>query len=127
MFTFVVPPDVILDPPPIIAAAIKRAGGTTPETFTFQRIALECWLNDARAIRSGPPGQEGGSLVKQQRWSKVIEKFLTIKGPGDSISLEDEDFRSLKMIVESPSAYYSPLIASYLTPFSEAVLAAKSG
>jgi len=107
-----VPADIIVDPPEPVAAAIRRLGDKLPKTFTFQRYALEVWLNDPRAIKGG--------FVQQCRWTNVVHKFLTAQ-PGDTIALEDIDFSTLREIAVTPQVVPFPLIAMYLTAFTEAV------
>ncbi len=90
-------------------ADLARAG----ETITFFKYALGCWLDDTRAI--------AGGFSKQVRWAAVIEKFSHAE-VGDWIELEDEDYATLRTIVEQPTTGWPPSVMVQLIPFSRVVL-----
>lgn len=88
---------------------------------TFAEFANVTWLEDSRAIKVGA----NASLLKMRRWLGVVAKFAGAV-PGDEIQLEDQDYASLKEIVESPERWYQPVTAALLLlPFSDAVLDAR--
>ena len=86
-----------------------------PEALTFRRYAFTVWLNDDRAI--------AGPFTRQVRWADVIRKFETTEHP-DVIALEDEDYATLKGIVEQPGLRMPPTVSAQLLGFSRAVLEA---
>jgi hypothetical protein len=102
-----VPEVIYVRPPP------QLAPNAEPEPLPFYKFALTVWLNDPRAI-------EGG-FAKQVRWAKVLEKFAEAL-PGGHIALEDEDYNTLRPIVERPGGTLQPTIAVQLLPYSQAVL-----
>ena len=107
MKTITVPDDVSVTPPPYMPEA-------KPEVLSFEKYAHQVWLNDSRAIE--------GPFTKQCRWARVIEKFANVKS-GAKIELEDEDYATLRSIVENPKlGYASALIAVQLIAFPQAVL-----
>lgn len=113
MKTITVPADLTVHPPPYLIDGKQAA---EPQILSFQRYAYQIWLDDARAFE--------GSFAKQVRWAKVVEKFAGIK-PGDEIALEDEDYATLRKIVESPKGSFPGSFAVQLIAFPQAVLDAK--
>lgn len=87
--------------------------GFKAETFTWSKYARMCWLNDNRAIKDG--------FSKQIRWAAVVQKVNETK-PGDLLELEDEDYNTLRSIVERPEMWLPPLASMQLISFSQAVL-----
>lgn len=113
------PDDITIDASALherVADAIKRSGGTLPDTFTFSRYALECWANDAAAVR--------GSFVKLQRWIAVVDK-LAAANAHEKFRLEDQDWTTLKTVIEGGQVHYPPLIAIHLVAYPLAVLHAE--
>lgn len=100
-------------PSPITVSVPFAEGGPPPETITFQRFATLSWLNDDRAI--------AGGFAKQVRWAKVVDAFQQSE-TGATISLEDEDYNTLRTIVDAPSARLAPVIAIQLLAYSQAVI-----
>lgn len=114
MRSFVVPSDITVTLPAGMAVApAVLALLATP--FSFARVAADCWLNDQRA---------GDTFVKLTRWSKVITAVTAAKA-GETFKLDDEDWGTLKTIIETPAMGYPPVIAVRLLPFMNAVLEAK--
>jgi hypothetical protein len=105
-----VPYALTINPTPEVLDANPSA---KPESMTFDKYARLCWLDDQRAI-------EGG-YVKQVRWAVVVQKLQHAKG-GDLVELEDEDYESLKAIVEMPTRWMPPMVMVQLLPFSQAVM-----
>jgi hypothetical protein len=81
---------------------------------SFIDFAHDVWFNDPRAAETGP--------VKLRRWMRVVEKFEKYCKPGDVVTLEDEDWRFLKTIVENPKIHYSPLVEGQLESFPFAII-----
>ncbi len=118
MYELTVPDDITIDPPAPLADALRRMGCKVPDTFSFLRHALECWLGDPRAVQAG--------FVKQVRWTQVVMKFMSEGAIAqNTMLLEDEDFEVLKTIVQRPSSIVSPLLGMFLLPFSQSVIDAK--
>jgi hypothetical protein len=106
-------------PEPIIIRA--RIGTERSVVQSFFEFATFVWLDDPAAY-SDANGKS--SIVAQQRWQKVIEKFEATK-PGDWITLEDQDYVSLKKVVEFPTRkFVDSRITMACIPFSLAVLGA---
>ena len=84
-----------------------------PESISFRKYAFGVWLNDDRAI--------AGGFIKQVRWAKVIDAFEVCE-TGKPLPLEDEDWQTLKAIVESPTMRMPPMVTVQLMAFSRAVL-----
>jgi len=118
---FQVPQTITIHAPPDIEPLqpCLKCGFQMPlpreEKLTFRKFATICWLNDRRAV--------AGGFTKQVRWASVIQAF-TEALPGAWISLEDEDYATLKAIVEAPEQFLPPLQAAQCLPFSQAVLGA---
>ena len=72
----------------------------TGESQSFTDLAFVLWLNDVRA---------GETPLRLVRWAKVVDAFRATK-PGGVIALEDEDFATLKAIVEKPAQAFPPLL-----------------
>ena len=89
--------------------------------WTFLRAATLLWLEDTRPTQT--PDGKGFSIVKQRRWIKVIDKFEAASA-GDWISLDDEDYAALKIVVESPSRSFAAADMIATMPFADAILAA---
>lgn len=103
-------------PQPITVSAPPELGSSAPpEEISFLKFALLSWLDDPRAIADG--------FAKTVRWAEVLRTF---RSATDTIELDDEDYATLRRIVESPAGRLPPTIAIQLIPFSEAVLCAKS-
>jgi hypothetical protein len=106
-------------PEPIIIRA--RISSEKSVIQSFLEFAMFVWLDDPAAY-SDANGKS--SIVAQKRWQKVIEKFETTK-PGDWITLEDQDYVSLKRVVEAPTRkFVDSRITMACIPFSDAVLGA---
>jgi hypothetical protein len=109
-----IPNDITVIPPADIAESIARAGGSAaPDTVSFRRYAFSCWLNDQRAI--------DGGFTKQCRWAKVIDAFQAVTA-GSVLPLEDEDYTTLRTIVDKPTMWLPPTTTVQLLAFSRAVL-----
>lgn len=111
-----VPPKAVLEKDPAAKVA----------TFSFREFSTFIWLEDPRAYTSEHDGKQ--SVVKLRRWQKVIDAFEAAE-PGDWISLEDEDYATLKTIVEAPQRQFQvghTRIALACMPFVDAVLGAKN-
>lgn len=92
----------------------------TGEKVSFLKYATFSWLDDPRAYTDG----QQGSIVKMKRWQKVIEKFEAAK-PGDFLELEDQDWTTLKKLVEAPGRFFPTPVVMACMAFSDAVLNAK--
>ena len=113
--SFQVPESVLVQP---WAAAFDPPA---PLRLTFLVFATTVWLDDAQACLD-PQGKF--SLVKQRRWFDVITQFETTK-PGDWITLEDQDYATLRRIVEAPQKGFPSLRTMQAgLPFSDVVLGA---
>jgi hypothetical protein len=100
-------------PATITVTAPPELGPAPPEALPFIKFALLCWLDDPRAIE--------GAFSRQVRWSKVIDAFRAAQ-PGSVLALEDEDYATLRPIVESPQRRLPPTIATQVLAYSRAVL-----
>jgi hypothetical protein len=118
MYRIAVPPDIALAPPDAVRAALRKQGIEVPqEPVSFVNYFLNVWGNDPRTVMGG--------ITALKRWGVLIDKVLGLSGGGDTLVLEDQDFATLKPIVEQPKHAYPPLLGIYLEPFSAAVLEAK--
>lgn len=84
------------------ATILEQLPDAKPEAITFLRWATFMWLDDPRGFTSDTGAQ---SIIKMRRWQKVIDKFEVAK-PGQYISLDDDDYETLKKIVESPARVF---------------------
>ena len=109
-------------PPPVVVTPWKASDPSTPpEVVAFLEFAENVWLDDVRAC-ANLQGQS--SLVQQNRWYGVIDKFEGTK-VGDWVTLDDQDYAVLRRIVEAPArAYKGMRTMRACLPFSEAVLGA---
>lgn len=107
-------------PAPIVVKPFDPSdSGSKPETVTFLKFATFIWLDDPNAYTDA---QGRSSIVKQRRWLGVIGKFEAAQ-PGDWITLEDDDYLTLRTIVEAPTRRYANgRITMACLPFSDAVL-----
>ena len=116
-----VPYDVEVKP---WAAILSTMPDAQPQKLSFLTYATATWLDDERAWINDDGKQ---SVVKLRRWGKVIDAFEKTK-PGQWISMDDEDYGTLKRIVESPKKVFTQAptqIALAAIPFVDAVLEAK--
>ena len=99
------------------AIVIKARFSTEqPITKSFLEFATFVWLDD--------PAAYAGGMVAQHRWAAVIAKFEAAK-VGDWITLEDQDYVSLKKVVEAPTRKFADSrITMGCIPFSDVVLGA---
>ena len=113
------PQDIYVKPWTAILAMEPNA---KPEKMSFLRYASTIWLDDQRALLDD---KNHVSLIRTRRWQKVLDAFENSK-PGEWISLEDEDYKTLQKIVESPAKLVSVPLTLGCIAFSEAVLQAPS-
>lgn len=94
-----------------------RLSGKEGDTVAFRTFAIGRWANDSKVA---------DSVAKLLRWIKVVDK-LDAANPGALIVLEDEDYKSLKEVVERDreTMLNQPLLISQLAPFFDAVIEAK--
>jgi hypothetical protein len=95
-----------------------------PETISFLRWVTFIVLDDPRAFTDG----QQQSVVKMRRWAKVIDAFESSK-PGEYIPVDDQDYATLKLIVENPQrAFQNGVVQITLAcmPYVDAILEAKS-
>jgi hypothetical protein len=118
---FQVPQEVVLVKP--WAAILAQDPSAKPEPIPFLRWATFMWLDDTRAYMDG----QTQSVMRLRRWQKVIDKF-EIAAPGEWVSLDDQDYATLRMIVEAPARVFqqnNTMIALACLPYTDAVLDAK--
>lgn len=114
--SFQVPFEAVLVKP--WAAVLEATPDAKPEPMPFLKFATFIWLDDPRGY-SDDLGKQ--SIVKMRRWLAVVARFESSK-PGEWITLEDDDYATLKKIVESPTrSFGTPAMMSCL-PFSDIVL-----
>jgi hypothetical protein len=105
-----VPDDIAVKPP------VEVIAPQPPEVISFRKYAFTVWLDDRRAI--------DGGFSKQVRWAKVLDIFEAAS-PGVVLVLEDEDWGTLKGIVDKPErGFSSAMVAVQLLAFPRAVLEA---
>jgi hypothetical protein len=103
------------------AALLEENPEAKPEPLSFRKFSTFIWLDDARAITDDAGKQ---SVVKLRRWLAVVAKFERAK-PGDWITLEDEDYATLKKIVEAPiRSFQGTSAAMACLPYTDLVLSA---
>ena len=85
--------------PVIIKPWASSAPDVAPVVATFLAFATFTWLEDPRGLTDA---QGKSSIVQQNRWFALIDKFEAAK-VGDWITLEDADYVALRKIVESPA------------------------
>jgi hypothetical protein len=121
MYYFQVPFEPVVVKP--WAALLAADPNIKPESLSFQKFSSFIWLDDSRAFTEG----DKQSIEKLRRWQKVIDKFEAAQ-PGDWIELEDQDYNTLKRIVESPARAFqmnnTQLMLATL-PYVDLVLNAK--
>jgi|SRR5580693_879647 hypothetical protein len=126
MKSFQVPFDMAIAPR---KAELELDPAAKGERCSFRKFATFIWLDDPRAYTEGEGPLAKIVFSKQVRWAKVCEKFESAL-PSEWITLDDQDFETLKKIVESPSRQFQtatgPAVHLHLAcvPFSEAVLGA---
>lgn len=114
--SFQVPFEPILIKP--WAAVLESTPDAKPEPMPFLKFATYIWLDDPRAY-TGPDGKQ--SIVRLRRWLAVVAIFEGCK-QGAWLTLEDDDYQTLKSIVESPTrSFGTPAMMSCL-PFSDVIL-----
>lgn len=83
------------------------------ERLSFSKFAFMIWLDDERAVNGG--------FIKQVRWADVVKKFEKAAHPC-VIVLEDEDYGTLRSIVEKPARFLPGTALIQCIPFSQAVM-----
>jgi len=106
----------IVIPAPVQFINPRTKVAYTDPPKTFLDCAYDIWFNDVRASEAGP--------VALRRWMKMIDAFEAASEAGSVVALEDEDWKTLKEIVEHPKAAYPPLLAYQLDSFAAAILEA---
>lgn len=112
---WITPPPPILLIDPISKRSVTDPQGKPVLPIHFKAFAFQRWLNDLRF---------GGSLVKLARFATRIVPAFEECQEGVPFSLEDEDFETLRAVVETSvtTSIESPLIEVQLLPHSKAVL-----
>jgi hypothetical protein len=90
--------------------------GSPPRVLTFQSVLEESWLQDNSF------GKDYAGLKRAMRLSELFKD----KVPGDSVTLDNEDWGPLANAVRAPSVGqgggYIPSVGRQILPFLEAVL-----
>lgn len=97
---------------------INPIDGKPADWVGWRRWFIECVLNDRRM---------GSKPVELARVVRLLGKVTEeTAGPGRDLGFEDDDYGTLKPIVETPElAMGGPVMMAQLLPFSEAFLKAE--
>lgn len=104
---------------PADITTINRLTREKMEDVSFRNFALGRWANAPAAA---------DNFVKLNRWLKVVDQLDACK-PGELLLIEEEEFTSLKTVVEADFvkiAKEAGLVAGQLRPFYDVVLEAKT-